>query len=223
MINRMKGAGKLSRKLLTILVLSAMPTLGYASDVYIDQAGDSSIFNITQSSGNNRVGTDGTPSMFSGNNILVDIIQTGTLNAADLQVLTATDTIIDYTATGDGNTLLVEIGNSGNSLTVVKAGDDNRVTMCGTNNGQGTPAGANASCSTDVGVVDTVNVANITGSRNSVNFALASPNASNTVNIGQTLPSNDNVVNITQSGAGVHTTNIGINGDQNKVNITQQN
>ncbi len=196
---------------------------GHASDVYIEQAGDTGTFNITQTSGNNRVGTQGTPSNFSGNNILVDIVQDGTLNTADLQVLTATDTVINYSAIGDGNSLEVEIGNSGNSLTVAKVGDNNRVTMCGTNNGQGTPAGANASCATPVGVVDTVNVANITGDRNSVNFALASPNASNTVNIGQTTPSSDNVVNITQTGLGVHTTNIGINGDANKVNITQQN
>ncbi len=206
------------------LVMAALFTgSGNASEVYIEQAGDTGVFNITQTSGSNRVGTQGTPSNFSGNNILVDIVQTGTLNAADLQVLTATDTVIDYSATGDSNTLLVEIGNSGNSLTVVKTGDSNRVTMCGTNDGGGTPAGANASCLTDVGVVDTVNVANITGSRNSVNFALASPNANNTVNIGQTAISNDNVVNITQSGAGTHITNVGINGDANKVNITQQN
>jgi len=194
-----------------------------ASEVYIEQAGSSSTFNITQSNGSNRVGSDSTPSIFSGNNIAVDIIQNGTLNEADLSVVTATDTVIDYTAIGGSNILEVDIVNSGNSLTVVKTGDGNRVTMCGTNNvGVGGQTGATASCSSAVGVVDTTNIINITGDSNSVNLALASINASNTVNIGQTAPSDGNVVNITQSGAGLHTTAITIDGNTNLVNVTQQ-
>jgi hypothetical protein len=193
-----------------------------ASEVYIEQAGSSSTFNITQSNGNNRVGSVNTPSVFSGSSILVDIVQNGTLNEADLSVLTATDTVIDYTATGNSNILEVEIANSGNSLTVVKTGDANRVTMCGTNNGAGAVAGATAACTSAVGVVDTTNVINITGDSNSVNLALASANASNTINIGQNTISDNNVVNITQSGAGVHTTAITIDGNTNLVNVTQQ-
>jgi selenophosphate synthase len=193
-----------------------------ASEVYIEQAGSSSTFNITQSNGSNRVGSENTPSVFSGSSILVDIVQDGTLNEADLSVITATDTVIDYTATGGSNILEVDIANSGNSLTVVKTGDANRVTMCGTNDGAGAVAGATASCSTAVGVVDTTNVINITGDSNSVNLALASANASNTVNIGQNTISDNNVVNITQSGAGVHTTAITVDGNTNLVNVTQQ-
>lgn len=190
-----------------------------ASEVYIEQAGSSSTFNITQSNGNSRVGDVGTPSVFSGNSIFVDIIQDGTLNEADLNVVTATDTKIDYTATGSSNILEVDIADSGNDLTVVKTGDANRVTMCGTNNiGVGGQTGSTASCSTAVNVVDTTNVINIDGSRNSVNLALASANATNTVNIDQ----DDNMVNITQSGAGVHTTAITIDGNTNLVNIIQQ-
>jgi hypothetical protein len=94
--------------------------------------------------------------------------------------------------------------------------------MCGTNDGAGAVAGATASCSTAVGVVDTTNVINITGDSNSVNLALASANANNTVNIGQTTISDNNVVNITQSGAGVHTTAITVDGNTNLVNVTQQ-
>ena len=193
-----------------------------ASDVYVDQAGDTGTFNITQSNGSNRVGSANTPSVFSGNNITVDIIQNGTLNEADLSVLTATDTVIDYTAIGGSNILEVDIANSGNSLTVLKEGDGNRLTMCGANSGSGTPAGASASCTSAVGVVDTVNTVNIKGDSNSVNLALASANAVNTINIGQTTISDNNVVNITQSGAGVHTTAITVDGNTNLVNITQQ-
>ena len=223
MIKRIKGGGGLSRKLLAILLASGMVSTGaLASEVYIEQAGDTGTFNITQSNGSNRVGSVTTPSVFSGNAIAVDIIQDGALNEADLSVVTATDTVINYTATGGGNILEVDIANSGNSLTVVKTGDGNRVTMCGTNDGAGAVAGATAACSTSVGVVDTTNVINITGDTNTVNLALASANAVNTVNIGQTTPSNDNVVNITQSGAGVHTTAITVDGNTNLVNVTQQ-
>ena len=211
-------------KSMTIIVAAIFVMLGtaVASEVYIEQAGDTGTFNITQSNGDNRVGSVGTPSVFSGNAIAVDIIQNGTLNEADLSVLTASDTIIDYTATGGSNILEVEISDSGNSLTVVKTGDFNRVTMCGTNDGAGAIAGATAACSTSVGVVDTTNVINITGDSNSVNLALASASANNTVNIGQTTPSDDNVVNIAQSGAGSHTTAITIDGNTNLVNVTQQ-
>ena len=189
-----------------------------ASDVYVDQAGDTGTFNITQSNGVNRVGTISTPSVFSGNNITVDIIQDGTMNEADIQAISATDTIINYNAQGGSNTLEIEIGNSGNELNVVKNGDSNRVTMCGTMSG----TGASATCATAVGVVDTTNNINITGDSNTVNLALASANAVNNIDIGQTTPSNDNVVNITQSGNDVHNVGVTINGDTNLVNITQQ-
>lgn len=190
----------------------------YASDVYVEQAGDTGTFNITQSNGSNRVGTISTPSIFSGNNITVDIIQNGTLNTADIQASTATDTVINYDAQGSSNSLEIEIGNSGNELNVVKNGDSNRVTMCGTLSG----TGASATCATAVGVVDTLNNINITGDSNTVNLALASANAVNNINIGQTTLSSDNNVNITQSGNSIHNVGVTINGDTNLINITQQ-
>ena len=57
MIIRKKGAGELSRKLLTILVLSAMTTLDMAADnsIYIDQSGDNSTISITQDGSGNKV------------------------------------------------------------------------------------------------------------------------------------------------------------------------
>jgi hypothetical protein len=223
MIKRAKGGGGLSRKLLAILMASGMMSSGaLASDVYVDQAGDTGTFNITQSNGDNRVGSISTPSVFSGNAIAVDIIQNGTLNEADIQAVSATDTIINYDAQGSSNILEIDIANSGNELNVVKTGDGNRVTMCGTNDGAGAVAGATASCSTSVGVVDTTNNINITGDSNTVNLALASANAVNNIDIGQTSPSSDNVVNITQSGNDIHNVGVTINGDTNLINITQQ-
>ncbi len=195
---------------------------GYASEVYIEQAGDSSTFNITQQNGTNLVGSSSTPASFSGNNIQVDIIQNGTLNSAAINVTSGTDTTINYNAQGDSNTLEIDIANSGNTLTVTKTGDSNRVTMCGTNTA-GVAANNAVGCSTAVGASDTTNTVAITGDNNSVNLALMNNNAQNTVTIGNNAPSSGNAVNITQ-GAGLvsHTTGVTINGDTNTVNINQQ-
>ena len=57
MKKRIKGGGGLSRKLLTILVLSAMTTSGMAADnsIYIDQSGDNSTITMTQDGSGNKV------------------------------------------------------------------------------------------------------------------------------------------------------------------------
>lgn len=193
-----------------------------ANDVYIEQAGGGSTFNITQTGGSgNRVGTSGTPSTFSGNTQAIDIIQQGgSNNTADLTV-DGGSTTIDYTATGNTNSLLVEIdGGTGNTFTITKAGDSNRVTVCGAND-VGSAANNAVACSSGVTVNDTVNTIAITGDSNSVNLALASPDATNTINIGQTTASDGNVVNITQTGVGLKTNTLTIDGDTNTVNVTQ--
>lgn len=207
---------------LMAFVLSAMFWgSGQAADVYIEQAGDSSTYNITQAGAGNRVGTSSATSIFTGNSQTIDITQTGANNTADLTV-NGGSTTIDYTATGDGNDLQVEIdGGTGNTFTIAKTGDTNRVTVCGANN-VGVAANNAVACSSGVTVNDTTNTINITGDSNSVNLALASPNAVNVVSIGQTSASNNNAVNITQTGATAsHNTNTTINGSTNIVNITQ--
>lgn len=196
----------------------------WANDVYIEQAGDTSTFNITQSgTGANRVGTSGTPSTFSGNGQTIDIVQAGQANTADLTVVGGSTTI-NYSATGDMNELVVDIdGGVGNTFNIAKTGDSNRVTVCGTNNaGVSGQTGATAGCTAGVSVNDTTNTINITGDTNKVNLALASADASNTINIGQTTPSTGNIVNVTQSSSGIPTTNITVDGNTNTINVKQQ-
>ena len=200
-----------------------------ANEVYIEQAGDTSEFNITQSgTGGNRVGSAGTPSTFSGDNQTVNITQAGQGNAADLSV-SGGSTTINYSATGDLNELKVEIdGGTGNTFNIAKTGDSNRVTVCGTNNVGVGQTGATASCTGGVAVNDTTNTVNINGDSNKVNLALASADASNTINIGHNslgvagAASSGNIVNITQSSSGIPTTNVTVNGDTNTINIKQQ-
>jgi hypothetical protein len=231
MKNRIKGGGELSRKILAILVASGMLSSGaIANDVYIEQAGDTSTFNITQSgTGGNRVGSAGTPSTFSGNNQTIDIVQAGQGNQADLSV-SGGSTTINYSATGDLNELKVEIdGGTGNTFNIAKTGDSNRVTVCGTNNvGTSGQTGSTAGCTAGVAVNDTTNTINVNGDSNKVNLALASADAVNTINIGHNSQgvagsaSSGNIVNVTQSSSGIPTTNITVNGDTNTINVRQQ-
>lgn len=217
----------------TVTLVSALSltAVAWASDVYIDQAGGTSTFNITQSTGNNRVGTSSENSTFSGDGITVDITQTGTLNAIDITATTAGGTTIDYTALGDSNTMEVDItGGTGNSLAVNIDGDSNHVTMCGTNDlstaaaaGSGGVAGSvgagarTVGCTAGVDVNDTSNTVTLTGSSNAVNLALGSTDATNTV----VATGDSNAVNITQGGAGIHTVDVTIAGDTNTINIVQ--
>jgi hypothetical protein len=231
MKNRIKGGGELSRKLLAILVTTGMLSSGaIANDVYIEQAGDTSTFNVTQSgTGGNRVGSAGTPSTFSGSNQTIDIVQAGQGNQADLSV-SGGSTAINYSATGDLNELKVEIdGGTGNTFNIAKVGDNNRVTVCGTNNvGTSGQTGATAGCTAGVAVNDTLNTVNVNGDSNKVNLALASADAVNTINIGHNsqgvagTSSSGNIVNVTQSSSGIPTTNITVNGDTNTINVKQQ-
>jgi hypothetical protein len=231
MKTRIKGGGELSRKLLAILVTSGMLSSGaIANDVYIEQAGDTSTFNITQSgTGGNRVGSAGTPSTFSGNSQTIDIVQAGQGNQADLSV-SGGSTTINYSATGDLNELKVEIdGGTGNTFNIAKTGDNNRVTVCGTNNvGTSGQTGSTAGCTAGVAVNDTTNTVNVNGDSNKVNLALASADAVNTINIGHNSSgvsgsaSSGNIVNVTQSSVGIPITNITVNGDTNTINVKQQ-
>jgi hypothetical protein len=231
MKTRIKGGGELSRKLLAILVTSGMLSSGaIANDVYIEQAGDTSTFNITQSgTGGNRVGSAGTPSTFTGNSQTIDIVQAGQGNQADLSV-SGGSTTINYSATGDLNELKVEIdGGTGNTLNIAKTGDNNRVTICGTNNvGTSGQTGSTAGCTSGVAINDTTNTINVNGDSNKVNLALASADAVNTINIGHNSQglagsaSSGNIVNVTQSSSGIPTTNITVNGDTNTINVRQQ-
>jgi hypothetical protein len=216
----------MKKNLISVAVMFAILTItgtAKASEVYIEQAGSNTTIDITQTGTGNRVGSQGTPSTFGGDSLNIDIIQNGSGNQADIQLVTATSTVINYSATGDTNILDVSVnGGTGNSLTAVIDGDSNRLTMCATNDGAGTPAGATAACSTGISVNNTINVVNITGNSNTVNLELASADATNTINIGQNTPSNNNVVNLTQTGLDNHTVNLAIDGNTNKVNILQQ-
>jgi hypothetical protein len=191
----------------------------FASEVYIEQAGTGVTVNVTQTGSGHIVGkaigsTD--VSVIDGNSITVDVVQNGSTNLANIQLLNASDsTALTYNAQGDTNTVNVSVnGGTGNDFTINKTGDNNLVNICATV--------VSNECATGIAVNDTVNTIAVTGSRNTVNMALASANSVNTIDIGQNGISNDNMVSITQTNSAPNTITLSTDGDNNTITIIQQ-
>jgi hypothetical protein len=127
-----KGAGNLSRKLIAILMLSAMATLGYTADnsIYIDQSGSNSTIAITQDGYGNVVkginSGNTTPATIYGINNAVTVNQIGMSNTLSLGVQTTTGgtttlpdgttvavPTINYSVTGNNATAVIDSNNDG--------------------------------------------------------------------------------------------------------------
>lgn len=225
----------INKLLLYVAVLSATSSIAFASDVYIDQAGSSSTIDITQTGDSNTIGSTTTPTTFTGNSQDIDLVQTGNSNKIDINTSTgAASAIINYTATGDSNELVMGIA-AENDFTGAVTGDNNIVTLCGTNDGAGTKSvgttsgststasttGTASACSTDVTVADTTTVLAVTGDYNSVDLELGSANATNTITVGGTVASNFNDINLKQTGNDIPTVVMTVDGDSNAINVLQ--
>lgn len=198
------------------VVFSVLATTAMASEVYINQAGGALNIDILQENGNNRINTESDPMSVNGNDIDIDIVQSGDSNEADLQFeMGADSTVFNYSATGDLNMVTAEVyGGLTNTFTTTIIGSDNILTYC--------QSYVNSVCNGII-VNDTTTTTNITGSNNTVNFALDSADAVNTLNVGQTTASNFNEINLFQSSAaGFNQANMTVDGDSNIINIDQQ-
>lgn len=203
------------RKLLITTLLSlSFTTMTYAAEVYIDQAGSSLNVNVLQENGMNRVNTEADPMIINGDDINVDLTQDGDMNEADIWLeQNANDTNLTYSAVGSFNELVLRVyGGIENTFNTTILGNTNVVTVC--------KDLYNSTCNGMI-VNQTTNTLAITGNNNEVNFALDSGIATNNVTIGANTPSDFNIVNVTQSGAGVHMSDITIDGNNNTVDLVQ--
>ena len=186
----------------------------FASEVYIDQAGNSTNVNVLQQNGNNRINTEAAPMIVNGNDINVEIVQDGDGNVADIYIqVSANDTNYEYRVEGDLNEVLSNIsGGVDNNFVAAVIGNDNTITLC--------KDYTNGNCSgIQVNLTDTT--LNLTGNNNEINFALDAAEATNVFNVGQTTPSDFNVINLTQTTSSGHIVNVDIDGDTNTVDIVQ--
>lgn len=204
------------KNFLFTVVFSLLATTAMASEVYINQAGGALNVDILQENGNNRINTESDPMSVNGNDIDIDVVQSGDGNEADLQFeMGADNTIFNYSATGDLNVVTAEVyGGLTNTFTTTIIGSDNILTYC--------QSYVNSVCNGII-VNDTTTTTNITGSDNIVNFALDSADALNTLDVGQTTASNFNEINLFQSSAaGFNQVNMTVDGDSNIINVDQQ-
>jgi hypothetical protein len=180
------------KKILLSSVFSLAAGMAFASEVYIDQAGGTLNVNVLQENGNNRINKEDNPMDVNGDDIDINITQSGDGNEADLEFeMGANNTTFTYSATGDLNILYGEIyGGVSNTFDTTIIGSGNLVTYC--------KDYTNSVCN---GIIDNnISVtATITGNDNELNLALDSSDSVNTVDIGSTLPSDLNITNLTQS------------------------
>jgi len=249
MDKRNKGVGKLSRKLLTILVVSGMATLGHAADnsIYIDQSGDFANVTINQDGAGNQVrglqsngGDDKTiASIIRGNSVVVNIDQTGSSNKLDLGIdatVSGTKSVdLTYSTvnsgniTGSNNTAIFQLGTSTTTLSnsivsVIQVNGSNyaEVRMTGNDNQLAAlQSGGSASLTSLVSASGTrQTITTAGGTGNQVSTTLNGDNGVVDVQVqGAT-----NVIAIAQDGAGGltgHQAVMDINGTGNTVNLSQ--
>ena len=170
MIKNTKGAGELSRKLLTILIMAAMPGLGFAVDnsIYIDQTGDNATITMTQDGANNQVKGVGTANY----NAATKSIQGTNGLKTDSATIYGDSNNVSITQVGGGNTLSLGIDSTvvsgvGVNLTYSATGGTNTGLININANGQGTAANTAVNISQAGGGNSAM--INLTGTGNTLN------------------------------------------------------
>jgi hypothetical protein len=118
MKKRITGGGKLSRKILTSLMMAGMLSSGaWANDVYVEQIGDNSSVSITQTGAGNMVNGN-----VGGNGNVDDAaLIRGDLNNVTISQIGASNTlsmIINNESNGTGATVVVSADGSNNNQTI---------------------------------------------------------------------------------------------------------
>lgn len=213
----MTGGGELSRKLLTVMLLSVSAT-SWAADnsIYIDQTGDSSTITMTQDGSGNKIkgigttvgsaGTDGTTAKLNGNAQTINIEQTGQNNVLSLGVKTTQGGGLSI-----GSTSYANIGihlnyqvTGGYNIGILDINNDSR----GGSTGSVVSIVQDGNATAKLRMTGTENQVNVNTSGGGGNIFDATINASNVI------------ANVTQSGGGGNETTLDITGDKATTLIT---
>jgi hypothetical protein len=245
METRMKGVGGLSRKLLTVILLS-VSTISWATDnsIYIDQAGDNSTITMTQDGAGNRVkglltnGTAGAntdPSKLVGNNQTVTVNQAGPNNVLTLGANSTVGTNgkgidINYQVDVGGNIGFINSNNNGqgvsagNLIDIIQLGGNAvaTISMLGNTNSLTVRSSGGGGNSIDA-IIDADNVTAVVdqtlGGSNDTTLNLTGNKG--TVNITSTGAAN--ITGVTQSGGGTNGNDVKIvlDGQGNQTTVSQ--
>jgi len=198
MKKRITGVGKLSRKVLTSLMMAGMLSSGaWANDVYVEQIGDNSTVSITQTGAGNMV---------NGNLAGLGNSDDPALIRGDLN-----DVTINQLGSGNILSLILNNENNGTGATVVLSAD-------GSSNTQNVSCGTALSSNCNASIIRS----EIVGSNNNTVQTLSGGTIKSTIAINGSW----NNVTHTASGAGFHSGEItvsgsGSNGAANAVTLTQ--
>ena len=131
----MKGAGGLSRKLLTILAMAVIPLSGIAvaqnatgpNNVYIEQVGSSNTITIEQVGGGNNVGGTGGGFTVSSTNVTT-LIPTAP-SATNYGTITGNFNVLNLNQFGDSNSAQYNIKGNNNLYTSTITGNANQTNL----------------------------------------------------------------------------------------------
>jgi hypothetical protein len=249
MKQNLKGFSNLTQKLLTVLIVASMSTIVSAADntIYIDQAGDFSNITINQDGSGNQVRSLAAktsnnpidPAIIRGNNVNVNINQTGANNKMNLGIDASmgTSKSVDLTystvnqgnLTGSNNIATFQLGTSGTKasdtiVSVIQLNGSNTadVSMIGSDNQlTAIQSGGGATLISTVDAAGTrQDITTAGGSGNSVTTNLTGDNGNVYVKVQGTT----NTIDIAQSGSGGSTGHVAwmdINGTGNTVTLAQ--
>lgn len=227
-----------------MLALFVTTAFGADNSIYIDQSGDNSTIDITQTGAGNvvrgiqGVGTGNTTrAKIYGNNNAIDIQQVGSSNTLNLGVSTSTATgraygiDLTYYVTGSNGTATINSNNTGsgtsgsNMINVQQTGNYAGVNLniLGSKNDftAVTSGGANNSITATISADETVNNISMTGgASNSLTATISSNKATNSIT---TVGASNGIV-LSQTGtAGTngHAFTLNLTGSTNTLNVTQ--
>lgn len=195
-----------SLKLFVMILLFSITALAADNSIYIDQSGDNSTIDVTQTGAGNvirgiqGVGTGNTtPAKMYGNNSTIDIQQIGSTNTLNLGVNVSTATGRAY----------------GIDLTYYVTGNNGTATINSNNAGSGT-SGSNFIDVRQTGNSAGINL-NVLGSKNDFT-AVTSGGASNTITA--TINADETVSNISMTGGGANTLTQTLSSNKGQINLT---
>ena len=195
-----------SLKFFVMILLFSITALAADNSIYIDQSGDNSTIDITQTGAGNvirgiqGVGTGNTtPAKIYGNNSAIDIQQIGSTNTLNLGVNVSTAAGRAY----------------GIDLTYYVTGNNGTATINSNNAGSGT-SGSNFIDVRQTGNSAGINL-NILGSKNDFT-AVTSGGASNTITA--TINADETVSNISMTGGGSNTFTGTLSSNKGQINLT---
>ena len=198
---------KTSTKLIMFLMLSSSV---WANDIYVTQSGNNLVLDITQSGTGNTIGTLAIPSSLTGSATDFTIVQNGNTNELTFE-LNGNNYTGNFDVTGNNNIIDFKC-DSGNST----SGCDNitaTITLSGGSNTVNLNIGENNdSTGTQVTVTGT-------GDSNTITATVDSP--ASTLNLGITGSTNTFGVTMSGSGVGTHSTTIDHTGTGGTFTINQ--